>query len=180
MIDLQGRVVEAEAPAQELLQVAPDLVTVGRGPDQDMGGQGGEAAGDEPDMHIMDPCGAASSRIWPVSRSRPQAARSMRPTTIREAIESARSKPVMMITIPAISVPAKAYRSVTMCAKAPLTLIESRLALAITQVAATFTATPTAATVTMMPPVTGTGWRRRLMASKATSALTTSNVMPLA
>ncbi len=57
-----------------------------------------------------------------------------------------------------------------MCAKAPLTLIELRLALASTQVAARFTATPTAATVTMMPPVTGMGWIRQLMASKATSA----------
>jgi hypothetical protein len=46
--------------------------------------------------------------------------------------------------------------------------------------AATFTATPTAATVTTMPPVTGRGWIRRLIASKAIRALMTSSVMPLA
>ena len=67
-----------------------------------------------------------------------------------------------------------------MCANAPLTLTESRLARARTQVAATLTATPTAATVTTMPPVTGRGWIRRLIASKATRALMTSSVMPLA
>ncbi len=116
----------------------------------------------------------------PVSRSRPHAACSISTTTIREAIESARPNPVKMITIPAISVPTKAYRSVTICAKAPLTLIESRLALASTNVAATLTATPTAATLTTMPPVTARGWMSRLMASKATRALTTSRVMPLA
>jgi len=48
------------------------------------------------------------------------------------------------------------YRSVTMCANAPLTLMEPRLAFAMTQVAAVFTATPTAAATTM-PPVTATG-----------------------
>jgi len=35
-----------------------------------------------------------------------------------------------MITIPAARVPMKTYRSVTMCANAPLTLMDSRLAFA--------------------------------------------------
>lgn len=39
---LQGRVIQAEALAQELLQLAACLVTVARAPDQDMGGQGGK------------------------------------------------------------------------------------------------------------------------------------------
>ena len=69
---------------------------------------------------------------------------------------------------------------VTMCANAPLTLMESQLAFPITQVAAAFTATPTAATATTMPPVTGTGCTSRVIASNATSALTTSSVMPFA
>jgi hypothetical protein len=36
VINLQRRVVEGEALAQELLQLAPYLVTVGRALDQDM------------------------------------------------------------------------------------------------------------------------------------------------
>src|SRR5256886_17265825 len=47
VVDLQGGVVQAEALAQELFELAADLVAVGRAADQHMRGQGGEAAGDE-------------------------------------------------------------------------------------------------------------------------------------
>jgi hypothetical protein len=53
VIDLQGRVVKREPLAQELLQLAADLVAAGQGPDQHIRGQGREPAGDQPDVHVM-------------------------------------------------------------------------------------------------------------------------------
>ncbi len=146
MVDLRGGVVEIKALGQHLLKLTRPLVAV-RGPaDQDVRGQGQKSAGDEPDVHVVDGGDArlagdgghdVGGRVafWRCFEQDPaglaqqtHAACSMSPTTIRDAIESARSNPVIRMIMPATRVPMKPYRSVMMCANAPLTLTESRLA----------------------------------------------------
>ena len=97
----------------------------------------------------------------PDSRISPLPARSMRTTTTRVAIASARLKPVARMMIAAIAVAAKAYRSVSTWATAPSMLRLRRalapLARASSQLAARLTQTPTSATVSTRAPVTGWG-----------------------
>ena len=90
--------------------------------------------------------GAASSRIRPESRSSSQAALTISATTIREAMASARVKPVVRMMIPAMTVPMNPYRSVSTCRNAPWTFRLERSARASTQAAAMLTAIPAAAT----------------------------------
>ena len=59
-------------------------------------------------------------------------------------------------------------------------LRDRRLALASVMVATTLTPTPTPATTMSVAPCTETGWTSRSTASTATSAATTSSVMPFA
>jgi hypothetical protein len=104
----------------------------------------------------------------------------IRTTTISEAMASARVNPVVTMMIPAARVPMNPYRSVSTCRNAPCTFRLDRFALASTQVAATLTAIPTAATTMTGPPSTVGGWTRRPMASAVTIPATTSRVIPLA
>ena len=76
------------------------------------------------------------------------------PATTSAAIESAREKPVNSTTSPATAVAMNAYRSLRMCWKAPSTLRLVRLALLISQAAATLTAMPTMAVMKTSRPST--------------------------
>jgi hypothetical protein len=50
VVDLEGGVFDAEVASQHCLQFPPALVAVDIGADDDMGGEGGEARGDCPDV----------------------------------------------------------------------------------------------------------------------------------
>jgi hypothetical protein len=67
------------------------------------------------------PAGAASRKIRPDARIRPQPACSISATTIRVAIGSARVNPVVSTTIAAAAVAMNAHKSVSTCANAPST-----------------------------------------------------------
>ena len=73
------------------------------------------------------------------------------------AIGSKRSQPVASTSAPATAVPANAARSVATCRNAPRTFRLSRSARDSTSVATRFTATPTSATTSTMPPCTSAG-----------------------
>ena len=53
VVDLQGGVVEIEAPMQQLLQLAALRVAVRVAPDEHVGGQGREPRGDRPDVQVV-------------------------------------------------------------------------------------------------------------------------------
>ncbi len=86
-------------------------------------------------------------------------------TTISEAIESARAKPVVTMITPATAVAMNAYRSVSTCWKAPSTLRELRLALDMHQAAAMLTTIPISAVTSTSVPATSGGSNSRVIAS---------------
>ena len=68
-----------------------------------------------PDRHQVHPRRCRLEQDPPESRNNPHAARNINPTTISEAIASARMKPVKTITTPAVNVAMNPYTSVRMC-----------------------------------------------------------------
>ena len=120
MVDLQRRVADAEALAQQLLQLAPAAVAVVVGRDDDVRGERREARRDLPDVQVVDlddalaatasaiptssgsmPCGAASSSTRAESRSSDQPERSMSAATDSAAIASTCAGPPDAMTTPA-------------------------------------------------------------------------------
>ncbi len=100
-------------------------------------------------------------KTLPESRTSPHPALSISAATTRAAIASARLQPVSQMTRPAIVVATKAYRSLSMCWKAPSTLRLDRFALLSIQVAAMLTAMPASPVATTYTPSTEGGVIRR-------------------
>ena len=96
---------------------------------------------------------------------RPIPERSISAATNSEAIASARTSPVTRMTTPAMSVPMKAYRSVSRCWKEPSMFRLRRTPPASTNVASPLTAIPTRATMTIGHAFTCTGEMRRPIAA---------------
>ena len=125
-LQLESRVLDVEMTGQAVLQLIEDLggvaVTKARVVDDHVGRDGREVRRDRPHVQVMDvpymgrlqqvgaqasrskASGAASSRIRMDALSRPHEARSIRTTTTSEAMGSARSNPVAMMTMPATTV----------------------------------------------------------------------------
>lgn len=126
VVDLQGGVVDVVLRMEQLLDRTPYSVTVRIGRHQYVGRQCRLAGGDLPDVEIVHlghrvyrrelgsdgagsrPTGAASKKIRPDSRTRPQPALSISAATTSAAMASARVKPVSHTTAPATAVAMKA------------------------------------------------------------------------
>ena len=91
---------------------------------------------------------------------------------------SAREKPVISTTAPAIAVATNANRSVSTCWNAPSTLRLRRPAPASSIVAARFTAMPTIATTSTTPPSVSGGSIRRWIAATAITTASATSVAP--
>ncbi len=104
----------------------------------------------------------------------------MTAATSSDAMASARSKPVISTTAPAVAAASDAKRSVSTCARAPSTLSERRSALPSAAAAATFAHAPSRPTTSTKPPSTSGTDHRRLIASTAMTPASTSSVAPLA
>ena len=166
------------------LELAPDRVAVVVAADEHVRRQRGEAAGDLPDVQVvdLDHAGVRGHRAGrsPATsmllrrgleeargraRSSDQAARSMIAATSSAAIPSAWWKPVARITTAGDGGAAtNAARSVSTCWKAPSTLRLRRSAPASDQVATRLTATPTSATTSTGAPWTSGGSTSRRIA----------------
>ena len=138
VVDLQGRVRDPVG-AEHLLDGQAGGVAVDVGPHEHVRRQRGLARGDLPDVQVVhlvdardrgevgpdpvgvDAAGAASRKIRPLSRSSAQPALIISPATTSAAMASARAKPVVSTTRPAIAVAMNAYRSLRMCWNAPST-----------------------------------------------------------
>src|SRR5438876_169555 len=148
MVDLQRRVIDLEAFREQTFELAPDRVAVVAGTDKDVRRERWEAGRDRPHVQVVHvgharvlgcalpisvtliPSGAASRSTRPESRKRPYAARIMIAATIKDAIGSARMKPVVRMTTAAMAVKMNARTSVRMCWKLPSTFMLSRFAFA--------------------------------------------------
>lgn len=133
VVDLKGGVVDVVPLEQDPLEFTADGVAIGSVGDDHVGRQRRLARGDLPDVQVVHLChradlgelgadgrgvdalGAASRKMRPLARTRPQPALTMSAATTSAAMASARAKPVSQTTAPAIAVAMKAYRSLRMC-----------------------------------------------------------------
>ena len=158
VVDLERRVLETEALAEQALEPPPRGVAVDARRDEHMRGERGEAARHRPDVQIVDLARprpgrgarwrrrpgrcrwrAPSRKMRPDSRRSDQLERTISAATSRPAIGSKRFQPVARTSAPATAVPTKAARSVATWRNAPRTLRPVRSARARTSVAARLT-----------------------------------------
>ena len=172
-LDLERRVLDAEALAQQVGQLAAVGLGVAAGADGDVRGQRGHARRDLPDVQVVDLDDVVLGRQGPADlrrgrgrAGRPRAARgrsraagpspsaaSAPPPAGRRCRRRVRTRSAR-ITTPAMAVAMNANRSVRTCWKAPSTLRLRRSAPASIQVAARLTTIPASATTSTVAPST--------------------------